>query len=254
VDRLLEETYLAEQRHFWYRGFRRFVHPLLAEATAGLVHPRLLDCGCGTGANLPLLEEFGVSFGFDLTWRGLEFAQQSGHARLWQASVTAIPIASAAVDVVTSFDVLYCLPDPAERLAIAEMHRVLRPGGALIVNVAALDMLRGDHSVLGGEVRRYTTRELRQNLERGGFDVVRLTYTNAALFPLLAAARAWQRLRGLRPPDRNRGDFCVPPAPVNALLDGALSIEARLVAAGMNMPVGSSVLCLARKAGGPAHG
>ena len=187
VDRLLEETYRAEQVHFWYRGFRQFVRPLLKEATSGLARPRLLDCGCGTGANLPLLAGFGVPFGFDLTWRGLEFARRSGRTGVAQASVTAIPIAGAAVDVVTSFDVLYCLPDPAERLAIAEMHRVLRPGGALVVNVAALDILHGDHSVLGGEVRRYTTRELRRKLEQAGFEVVRLTYSYAALFPLLLA-------------------------------------------------------------------
>ena len=254
MDRLLEETYRAEQKHFWFHGFRQFVRPLLAEATAGLTSPRLLDCGCGTGANLRLLDEFGVAFGFDLTWRGLEFARQSGRAGVAQASVTAIPVGSAAIDVVTSFDVLYCLPDPAERLAIAEMHRVLRPGGALIVNGAAFDMLHGDHSVLDGEVRRYTTRQLRQKLEQAGFDVVRITYTNAVLFPLLAVVRATQRLRGLRPLDQSRGDFVVPPTPVNALLAGALSIEARLVAAGMNMPVGSSVLCLAKKAGVPAHG
>ncbi len=249
MDRLLEETYRAEQQHFWFQGFRQFVRPLLAEATSGLVRPRLLDCGCGTGANLPLLEEFGVPLGFDLTWRGLEFARRSGRARLAQASVTAIPVASAAVDVVTSFDVLYCLPDDAESLAIAEMHRVLRPGGALIVNVAALDILHGDHSVLDGEVRRYTTSQLRRKVERGGFDVVRITYTNAVLFPLLAVVRAAQRLRGLRSADCSRGDFFVPPAPINALLAGALWIEARLLATGIGMPVGSSVLCLARKAG-----
>lgn len=249
MDRLLEETYRAEQRHFWFRGFRRFVRPLLANATAGLARPRLLDCGCGTGANLALLAEFGEPFGLDLTWRGLEFARQSGRRRLARASLTAVPFASASFDVVTSFDVLYCLPDPAEALAIAEMYRVLRPGGALVVNTAALELLRGDHSVLGGEVRRYTRDRLRWALERGGFSIVRITYTNAVLFPLVATVRALQRLRGLGSPDRTRGDFAVPPAPINALLAGALSIEARLLAKGVNMPVGSSLLCLARKQG-----
>jgi SAM-dependent methyltransferase len=248
VDRLLEETYRAEQRHFWYRGFRRFVRPLLAEATSGVQRPRLLDCGCGTGANLPWLGEFGEAFGFDVTWRGLEFGRSSGRARLAQASVTSIPVASESVDVVTSFDVLYCLPDEAERTAVQEMRRVLRPGGSLIVNVAALDMLHGDHSILGGEVRRYTTRRLRGLLERLGFTVVRITYTNAVLFPLLAALRLLQRARGLPSPERAHGDFFLPPAPINALLAAALAAEARLVGAGVNMPVGTSVLCLARKA------
>jgi SAM-dependent methyltransferase len=245
VDRLLEATADVEQTHFWYRGFRRFVRPLLAEATAGIARPRLLDCGCGTGGNLGLLQEYGQATGFDLTRRGLEFARRHGCRRLAQATVTAAPFKGDCFDVVTSFDVLYCLPDEAEALAIAEMYRLVKPGGAAIVNVAALEMLRGDHSILGGEIRRYTTRRLRTALERRGFHVVRATYTNACLFPLVAGVRMWQRLRGLKT-NPTRGDFIRPPAVVNTAFSGALAAEA-VALRWTNMPIGSSVLCLARK-------
>jgi SAM-dependent methyltransferase len=247
VDRMLEETSRAEQRHFWFRGFRRFVSPLLTLATAGLTRPRLLDCGSGTGTNLTLLREYGVPFGVELTWRGLQFSHQRGLKRLAQGNVGALPFVSGSMDVATSFDVLYCLEDPVEAAAISEMYRVLRSGGSLIVNVAALDMLRGDHSVLVSEVRRYTRRRLKAKLERAGFRIDRMTYTNAALFPLTAGVRALQRLRGVKPDGGPRGDFYVPPAPVNALLTGALTAESKLIAAGINMPAGSSLLCLARK-------
>ena len=60
VDHLLRATALAEARHFWFRGFRGFVTPLLRQATKGLSDVRLLDCGCGTGANLELLSQFGA--------------------------------------------------------------------------------------------------------------------------------------------------------------------------------------------------
>lgn len=247
MDALLERTFEAEQRHFWYRGFRRFVAPLLAQATAGRLHPRLLDAGCGTGANLRFLRQYGNPFGLELHWRGLQFGRESGLTRLAQGSVTALPYATSSMDVVLSFDVLYCLHEPEEAAAMSEMYRVLRPGGALIVNVAAMNMLKGDHSVLGGEVHRYTRGELRAKLERTGFRIARITYTNASLFPIAATVRAAQRLRGLKTAAGSNGDFYVPPAPVNALLAGALAVESTLVAAGLNMPVGSSVLCLARK-------
>ena len=161
VDALLEQTFHAEQRHFWYRGFKRFVSPLLDRATRGRTHPLLLDAGCGTGANLALLEKYGTPFGLELNRRGLRFGRDRGVRRLSQGSVTALPYASSSLDVVASFDVLYCLHPPEEKAAIAEMHRVLRPGGWLIVNVAAMKMLRGDHSILGGEVHRYSREELR---------------------------------------------------------------------------------------------
>jgi SAM-dependent methyltransferase len=244
---MLEETYRAEQRHFWFRGFRRFVRALLEQSTAGLSRPTLLDCGCGTGANLRLLQEFGTPFGVDMTWRGLRFAHDRGVSRLARATVANLPFLAGTFDVTVSFDVLYCLEDDDERRAIAEMYRVLRPGGSLIVNVAALDMLKGDHSVLVSEVRRYTRRRLADKLSAAGFRIDRITYTNASIFPVTAGVRALQRLRGLKAEGGERGDFYVPPAPINALFSGALAVEALAIEAGINMPIGSSVLCLARK-------
>lgn len=245
MDALLEQTFDAEQRHFWFIGFRRFVTPLIQEATAGLSHPRLLDAGCGTGANLSFLAAFGTPIGLELVSRGLRFARNRGLTRLSQGSVTNLPFVAASMDVICSFDVLYCLRDADEHAAIAEMFRVLRPGGSAIINVAALNILKGDHGAFSGEVRRYTTGELRHKLEAAGFRVKRITYTNAALFPVTAVVRALQRLRGVNPD--GRGDFYVPPAPVNALFGGALKAEAALVKAGIDMPLGSSVLCLAVK-------
>jgi SAM-dependent methyltransferase len=244
---MLEETYRAEQRHFWFRGFRRFIRPLLHRATRGLSRPRLLDCGCGTGANLKFLQEFGTPFGIDVTWRGLQFAHDNGVPRLTRATATSLPFSAGTIDVAVSFDVLYCLEDDDERRAIGEMYRVLRPGGALLVNVAALDMLKGDHSVLVSEIRRYTKRSLADKLKAAGFRVDRITYTNASIFPVTAGVRALQRLRGVKAEGGTRGDFYVPPAPINALFSGALAVEAQAIKAGVNMPIGSSVLCLARK-------
>jgi SAM-dependent methyltransferase len=250
VDALLERTFEAEERHFWYRGFRRFVAPLIQEATAGIEHPRLLDAGCGTGAHLRFLANYGTPFGLELFWRGLQFGRARGLARLTQGSVTALPFATASMDVVLSFDVLYCLHPSDEKAALEEMRRVLRPGGAVIINTAAMEMLKGDHSILGGEVHRYSRAELRNTLAAAGFSVKRITYTNASLFPIIAGVRAFQRVRGLKSGADNKGDFHVPPAPVNAALSATLAAEAMLVRAGLNMPVGSSLLCLARK---PRH-
>ncbi len=247
MDHLLRATADAETRHFWFRGFRFFVAPLLREATRGIAAVKLLDCGCGTGANAEWLNRFGRAYGFDLSPVGVRIGHASGRRRLARATIAAVPFPSNAFDVVTSFDVIYSLETPDERAAVAEMYRVVKPGGFVIINVAAMESLRGDHSVLSREIRRYSRASLRTLLLDAGFSIVRLTYTNAVLFPLMFAGRALQRWRGLSVGDEAAtGEISVPPAPINALLTAALRLESVWLRAFDN-PFGSSLLCLARK-------
>jgi len=248
VDRLLELTYRAEQSHFWFRGFRQYMRPSLARATAGVSSPRILDCGCGTGSNLDMLRPFGHAVGFDLTRIGTEFARGHGH-RVAQASINAIPFRSGTFDLVTAFDVFQTLPDQVERAAIGEMHRVLKPGGWALLHVAALKILHGKHSVLSEEVRRYTPASLRAVVESGGFRIERLTFDHFSLLPMMLPVRVWHRLTA---PEgivaAGEGEITVPIAPVNAALTALVSLEAIALRA-VNMPVGSSLMCLARRAG-----
>ena len=241
--RLLEATARVERDHFWFRGFRRFVEPLVAAAAANESSLDILDCGCGTGHNLTWLRRYGRAYGIDLTWAGLQFARGRGERRLARATAARLPFASGTFDLVTSFDVLYALDDETERQAIAEMAQVLKPGGRLVVNVAALNLLRGDHSILSDEVRRYSRGGLRQRLESGGFAIRRMTYTNLSILPLVAAVRLQQRLGGHQ---ESQEEIAIPPAPINAALSGVLALEAAALRI-TNMPVGSSLLALAQK-------
>lgn len=246
MDRLLELTSRAERSHFWFRGFRWFVRPLIAAAVGRRTGVRMLDCGCGTGTNLSMLDGFGEAYGFDLTWHGLQFAHSQGRRRLAQASIGHIPFASGSFDLVTSFDVFQTLPDAVEQAAAREMARVLVPGGAAVFNFAALEVLRGQHSVLSDEVRRYTPDGVRRLLEGAGFDIERLTFAYASLFPIMLPARIFGRWRGHGTPEAGEWEIRVPPAPINAAFTAAVGAEALALRA-LNMPFGSSILCLARK-------
>lgn len=244
MDRLLAATARAERDHFWFRGFRRFVEPLLAEARAAHGAPlEILDDGCGTGHNLAMLQRYGRATGIDLTWTGLSVAHHRGERRLARATAARLPFAAETFDLVTSFDVLYALPDETERHAVAEMFRVLRPGGRLVVNVAALEALRGNHSVLSGEVRRYSRGALGKKLEAAGFRIRRSTYTNLSILPLVAGVRFAQRVTGHV---ESQDEIAVPVAPANAALSGLLAVEAAAVRF-VDMPLGSSLLVAAEK-------
>ena len=212
---------------------------------AGRTSPRILDCGCGTGNNLRLLREYGRPCGIDLTLSGLAYAKRQGERLVAQASALSLPFSDDAFDLVTSFDVIYAFDDGSAATALKEMCRVLRPGGALVLNVAALPALRGNHSILGGEVQRYTRAGLRRHLEQAGFSVQRLTYTNFAILPMVAAVRFAQRLRQGRH-ELSDSEMTVPAPPVNLTLDGLLTLESYALRF-VNMPVGSSLLALAVK-------
>ncbi|HEX6324130.1 MAG TPA: class I SAM-dependent methyltransferase [Vicinamibacterales bacterium] len=246
MSALLAATAEAERAHFWFRGFRRFVTPMLETAARGRRDLAIVDCGAGTGHNLLLLEPFGSVVGVELNRTGAIVARARGERRMVCGTVTALPLATASVDLATSFDVLYCLPDSAERAALDEMRRVVKPGGRIVINVAANPRLAGEHSALTHEVRRYTRASLAAALDRAGFTTLRATYTNAATFPIVATVRALQR-RGLMRGSGDRArDIETPAAPINAALTAALAVEARLLRL-VDMPFGSSLLALAER-------
>src|SRR5271154_4329317 len=97
VEHLLRATARAEGRHFWFRGFRAFIAPLLEYATAGRTDVRLLDCGCGTGANVALLDRRGRAFGFDLSETGLRLGREAGRTRLARGGGGGAPFPRGAV-------------------------------------------------------------------------------------------------------------------------------------------------------------
>jgi SAM-dependent methyltransferase len=244
MDDLLDLTSRVEATHFWFRGFRRFVAPALAEIAGDRRDLYLLDCGCGTGHNLAtLLRPYGHAFGFDLTPGGLAHGRAAG-LPLARADMAAIPFPSGRFDLVTSFDVMQYVRDDAG--VLQEMARVIKPGGGLVVTAAALDVLRGGHAGTWPEVRRYTTGRLRSIVEGAGLTVRHLTYLFASLFPAMLAVRAVGRTGEASEASRDDWEMRVPSAPINAALTGLLAMEAAL-SRRVPMPVGSSVLVVAVK-------
>jgi ubiquinone/menaquinone biosynthesis C-methylase UbiE len=240
---LLELTARAEASHFWFRGFRSFVAPVLADIAGGRSGLRLVDCGAGTGHNLSLLRPHGRVFAFDLAPTSLTKGRLSGRP-LVRADVTRIPFQSDSFDVATCFDVLQCIPD--DRAAVAEMARVTKPGGTVVLTLAAFEMLRGDHAEFWQEERRYTPSMARRLAQQAGLQPLRVSFLFASVFPLMLGVRAAQRLtRRFREP-RADSDIGVPAAPVNAALTALVRGEAAL-ARRVEMPVGSSLLVVARK-------
>ena len=234
--------YEAEEAQWWYAGQREIASALLGPALgAEAPRPRrLLDAGCGTGFNLLALGRLGRATGIDLAPEAIAFCRERG-VRAVRASLLALPFPDAAFDAVTSFDVVYHAWVTDDRAAVAEMARVVRPGGLLLLRVPALKMLWGAHDAEVQSRHRYTRRELVALLEGSGLELLRASYCNSLLFPLLLARRGLDHLTG-----RQGSDVGFLPPPLEALFGRLLGLEARWLAR-RSFPLGSSVWALGRK-------
>ena len=237
----------AEENFWWYQGMRRILSRFLDPLVRCRTLRRVLEAGCGTGYNaLDLEQQRGwVVFPLDQQMEGLAYGRSMGLARLVQGDVAALPFRSAVFDAVVSLDVIVHFPRGEEDRPFAEFARVLAPGGLLVLRVSALDVLRSRHSEFTCERQRFTRKRLRQLAARHGIRVIRCTYANTILFPVaLAKFRLWEPLMRQGPQSGVR-----PVATwLNRVLKLPLAAEGSWLGAGLNLPVGQSLILAGEKA------
>ncbi|HSE38752.1 MAG TPA: class I SAM-dependent methyltransferase, partial [Blastocatellia bacterium] len=232
-----------EERLWWYEGMRAITATLLEPGIGEKGH-RLLDIGCGTGYSLVWLRErfsFREVYGVDLSPHASVFWKKRGLDTVSLASADRLPFGEGEFDLVTCFDVVYQLNDERASAALSEMNRVLRPGGMLFIREPAYQWMRGAHDVAVGTHRRYTLTDLRRLLLAHGFNVKRTTYANTLLFWLAAPHRLLSKWRG-----STESDVKPVPRGLNAILQGALKLEARMLSR-VAFPFGLSAIALAEK-------
>lgn len=241
--------YELEERFWWFRGMREIVAALLAPARPELGGADVLDVGCGTGFMLGWLAEWTGTpvVGLDYAGEGLAFARDRGATLLVRGSAAALPFPDSSFDLITSFEVLDELPD--DRPGFAELARVVRPGGRVLLRLPALEILRSRHDRAMHTARRTTVGALAAKLAERGLVIERATYANTLLFPPIAAVRLARRVL---PGEGARGSDVRPLPPALAWLEeilyGCLAAESRFLARpGARLPLGVSALCLARK-------
>ncbi len=246
--RLVHET---EETHWFFVGRREIIFSFLRSSLPHDHTSRILDVGCGTGANLRRLPQFGHVTAVDFSPDALQFCRSSlascdsplATCDLCCADAGRLPFAEATFDVVTALDLVEHLADDVGGLR--EFARVLRPAGMLVVSVPAYQVLWSDFDVLSHHYRRYGRRELAGKLAQAGFRVEKLSHFNTLLFLVVLGVRTVKRLfngRWTAETELNR-----PPAPVNAFLAGLFASEATLLKR-MDFPFGVSLLGIARKA------
>lgn len=235
-----ERMFALEDGHWWFHSKRALVRALLRRYA--LRPGRVLDLGCGTGGTLAAMGGDGCWVGLDREWLALAFSGKRGVGRLVQGSATALPFRTGSFDCCLALDLLYHRGVEDERAALAECHRVLRPGGLLLVTDSALAWLRSPHDDAVHARTRYSRAAMVRLVQAAGFQVLRASYAYTLLFPLLAGFRLLRRLA----PGRGASGLFPLPAAVNR---GFLAIQAleRGLLRWIDLPIGTSVVCCARR-------
>ena len=231
----------VEQVHWWYTGRRtilaRFVDEICRQVTDR--RPRILDVGCGTGANLLMLSKYGEAEGVDIAEDALAFCRERGLDRVRLGAGEELPYEDGTFDLVTAFDVVEHMDD--DLAGLREMRRVLRPGGRALLFVPTFMFLWGVQDDVSNHRRRYRLPELRRVLEQAGFEIERTTYANITFFLPILLVRQLMRVTGIKTDSENNINVTA----LNGVLGRVFGAESWLLKY-MNLPFGVSGLCVAR--------
>lgn len=240
----------VEDRHFWFRSRNRLIKAFVRQLAPELTRGRLiLEAGCGNGNVLRHLSQVcseGLTIGMDFFAEGLRLARARTSCPLVQGDVRHAPF-GRRFHLIAMFDVLEHLPDDTQTLR--DVRALLEPGGALLLTIPARHELWSYFDQASQHFRRYDLLGLDKKLREAGFRVQCISYFMFSIYPLLWIAR---RLRGRSetaqgdPALLAQSEFRIVPG-LNEILAAILSLEALWVSRGHSLPIGASLVALARK-------
>jgi ubiquinone/menaquinone biosynthesis C-methylase UbiE len=226
----------VERDHWWFVALRELVvDTITARMPPG---SRVLDVGCSTGHVIAEIPDEYERTGADINAGAIGLARAvRPEIRFVEAAVENLPFEDGSFDCVLAMDVVSSRGVDDDAVALREIRRVLRPGGVLLIQVAAYERLRSGYDHAAGTARRYTAHSVRELLHGENLLIEHLTYRVTALFPLAAARRLMARHGGAN-------DLRVPSPKLNRLLTGATRLENRFVGR-HRLPFGLSVFAVA---------
>jgi SAM-dependent methyltransferase len=243
--------FAVEDRHFWFRARNRVISVLVSQAAAGLPPGhRVLEIGCGDGNVLRFLERAcpeAVLVGMDLYDEGLRYARRrTSSCHLVRGDVTQPPFGTT-FQIIGMFDVLEHIAD--DRRILRDVWKLLGHRGTLLLTVPAHRYLWSYFDEAAGHCRRYRLDELQGKLAEAGFQVEYLTQYMAGTYPLVwlnRKVRPRVEARSLSSEELVQREIRIVPV-LNEVLSFLLSWESKWVAKRRRLPIGASLLAVARK-------
>ncbi len=233
----------VEGSHWWFVGRRSILDSFLKGIVEKIRNPqsaiRILDVGCGTGANIEMLSQYGGAEGVDVSDDALEFCRRKG-LKVQKGLAETLPFANETFDLTTALDVVEHLDD--DIAGLKEMYRVTRSGGYSLIFVPAFMWLWGVQDDVSNHRIRYTKTQIVERLKTVGYEIERATYANWTFFPPILAGRTIMKLTGIKPESENN----ITVSALNGVFGKLFGAE-RFWLKNFNFPFGVSIVVVARK-------
>ncbi len=236
-----KNIYDNENTHFFYVSTHYLIISIIKQFYKNK-KIKILDAGCGTGLLAKKMQLFGEVIGVDLNPEALYFAKKRG-IKVVKSSIEKLPFKDAAFDIVVSIDVLTHKLIADDLIPLREFHRVLKPGGILILRVSANRWLKLNHDKHVLVTHRYEETELENKLSKAGFKTEKISFVDFSLFIPIVIKHLWEKI--LKPKETRSAIGKINPI-INTLMTKILLFEANLFNK-IHFPFGIGLIAISKK-------
>lgn len=236
------DLYREEKNYWWSRARRNLINRFIRKLALLSDSTMVLDVGCGGGALLSSLQGCRKLFGLEPSIQGAIQSAAKTRARIVRGNAEDLPFKKGHFDILTSLDTIEHVDDDSK--ALRNFHHVLNDKGIVVLTVPAFKFLWSPRDVLLGHKRRYTAAGLKLLLKKVGFKIIKCSYINSFYFPGLFLYSLSKRI--VRPYSKPKTDILLLPGWIAALFSFILKVEESILLH-MNIPLGTAVLCIAKK-------
>lgn len=230
-----------QKSHWWYETRRNYIQTILRTISLG-ENNRILDVGCGTGANTPILRQFGTVIGLDRSPHARSLYRKQPNVVFTFGSAEKIPYSNNTFDIVLVADVLYHKRIKSPVRVLREIRRVLKPNGYCVITDCAHPFLFGVHDEYNEARERFTKKKIEKLVRTSGLVCIRNSYTFMLVFPIFIMVRLFEKI--LKPRtivfEEHAGIFA------NSIGRILGKIECAMLRK-RNLPFGSSMIFLTQK-------
>jgi SAM-dependent methyltransferase len=241
MDPQIYQEHIEQENSHWWFCARRAVCDVLLKRLSLNTNASILEAGCGSGGNLPMLSQSGRVYGFEMDDGMRARASERNIATIEYGMLpNAIPFDDKSFDLIVLFDVLEHVQD--DHAALAVLTARLNTDGRIFLTVPAFAFLFGRHDTLHHHHRRYSRADLIRVIESAGLHIEFINYWNVLLFPVAVIVRIASSLGLIA----HQPGAKTPSPAMNNALTALVSCE-RFTTPRIPLPFGLSLIAVARK-------